>query len=455
MYIFSAESSIAELISKNKTIAFHTKLSQSLDTKEEVKKIAKASRDINLNDEDLAYLDSILASVGYNGNDDLFTKEDIWLARNSPINKQFNFMHNQRDIIGHMFASNIFDIEGNQISESTPFDEIPDNFDIVVSSVLYKSWPQPELQERMDSILKGIANNEWYVSMEAYFKAFDYALVHKNKEIEIISRNKTTAYMSRYLRAYGGSGEYNSIPIKRVLRRFSFSGKGLVDCPANERSVIFDNIERLKKYSIANITKKENNMDELEMAKAELVKAKADIDAGNVKIQTLASQVDSVTTQLTEAKTEVSNLTKAKVEIEKTVEEVKADLQKANEELVAVKAEKVKSDRVNKLIKAGIVDTAEIESIFAEWQNVSETQFEKVVALHVKNKAQAVMTDEEKETEEEKMAECAKASLDKDNVEKDKDTTLAVETEDLTSKVIATASAWLSTTLNNKKKEGK
>ena len=60
--------------------------------------IAKAE---NKDQIDLYYLESVLVSTGWNKNDDVFMSEATWEARSTPEDKQFNFMHNENDIIGH------------------------------------------------------------------------------------------------------------------------------------------------------------------------------------------------------------------------------------------------------------------------------------------------------------------------------------------------------------------
>ena len=41
---------------------------------------------------DLYYLNSILVSAGWNKNDDVFDVADLWAARETPIDKPFNYM---------------------------------------------------------------------------------------------------------------------------------------------------------------------------------------------------------------------------------------------------------------------------------------------------------------------------------------------------------------------------
>ena len=69
--------------------------------------------------------------------------------------------------------------------------------------------------------------------MECYFKAFDYGLIDKTTgNYKVLARNDDTSYLTRHLRAYGGTGEHDNYKIGRVLRNITFSGKGFVDKPA-------------------------------------------------------------------------------------------------------------------------------------------------------------------------------------------------------------------------------
>ena len=61
--------------------------------------IAKAE---NKDQIDLYYIKSVLVSTGWNKNDDVFDPRELWQARNTPEDKPFNFMHDEKDIIGHI-----------------------------------------------------------------------------------------------------------------------------------------------------------------------------------------------------------------------------------------------------------------------------------------------------------------------------------------------------------------
>ena len=75
----------------------------------------KIKADANPEQLDLHYLKSVLVSTGWNKNDDVFSSQATWEARNTPEDKQFNFMHDESDIIGHITSSLVIDENGNEI----------------------------------------------------------------------------------------------------------------------------------------------------------------------------------------------------------------------------------------------------------------------------------------------------------------------------------------------------
>lgn len=472
VYKSEIEDGLAKAIQNCNSIAYNSVAKSALPRKIE-KSFSFANNGVNLQDEDLFFLDAILASVGLNGNDDYFLQEETWAARNSAVHKQFNFMHNQTDIIGHIFASNVFDISSKLIPDDTSFDDVPEFFDIVTSSVLYKAWPQDELQERMDKICEEIPQGKWFVSMECLFRNFDYALAMDNGAINIIQRKKETSFLTKHLRAFGGSGIYNGQKLSRVLRRYSFNGKGLVDNPANKRSIIFDNIERLKTYSIAfngekqmskettelvatelktgvdfsaMLAKANEENDKLRQAledksKAELASAKAKFDSdlatANDLVKAKDTEIESLKTQVTEA------LAQAKLHKDKSDE--------INTALASLKEENKKQERINKLVSAGVKDG--VNDIVTKWSNASDEQFNDIVNLYSASKK----TDEKKEdeTDKDESAEAAAKAIEEDKVETDdKEVALASNqnADEEEKRLMTSASNWLGSILNSTKK---
>lgn len=229
----------------------------------------------NKNQMDLHYLKSILVTTGWNKNDDVFDKAEVWTARNTPSDKPFNYEHDQKQIIGHITGSKVIDEDGNDVAEGVSVDELPKKFHILTSAVLYKFWEDPKKQEEMNDIISGIANNKWFVSMEALFNNFDYAM-DDGVAAKVIARNEKTAFLTKHLRAYGGNGVFNNVKIGRVLKNIVFSGKGLVRKPANPESIIFDETEAFitsSVYQLDETTKSKEIIMSIEEVKAEKIVA--------------------------------------------------------------------------------------------------------------------------------------------------------------------------------------
>lgn len=388
---------------------------------------------------DLYYMTSILASVGWNKNDDIFTVEDTWGARHTPVNKKFNYMHNEADIIGHMTSSWVLDESGVIVTEDNIEQTgIPRRFDLVVASVLYKVWENPELQDRMNKLVAEIEEGNWYVSMECLFKGFDYGLKDNDGNVRVVARNGDTAFLTKYLRSYGGNGVYNGEQIGRVLRDFTFSGKGLVDKPANSRSIILNSKAE---------TRVSNNEDNL-MPDTTLDELKAKLDEAVASVTSHAEEKVKLMTDKTNLEASIAELT-AQLEVAKTEAAIKAgevevksgELTKANEDLATVKkqledaqaelatlknqiAEEAKAaklkTRKTKLTSAGVED-ADADTVLAQWESVGDDLFDQYVTVLA---AKKMADDEKKKKEDEakaaqltdeekaKAAELAKASVD-------------------------------------------
>ncbi|MHA2063185.1 MAG: hypothetical protein ACXABY_02270 [Candidatus Thorarchaeota archaeon] len=200
---------------------------------------------------DLLYMRSVLVSTGSNKNDDVFLPDEMWKARSSPILKFINWEHNSgreateeeltqnpsqvvvgNQIIGVMYNSFATDENGVIIDEektqAADF-EIPESFHIVDEGVIYKG-AFPKVAARVEN---GAQNKALFVSMEAWFDGYDYLVGNK-----VVARNEETAFLESKLRANGGDGSFGHDSVRRVLRNIVFGGKGIVERPANEPSVI-------------------------------------------------------------------------------------------------------------------------------------------------------------------------------------------------------------------------
>lgn len=340
MKIYEKEQDIKAAVGKNKTCSAlispikitenkHDLFVKSLSDNKLSQSISKTIAKIaDQEHPDLMYGSAILVSTVWNDNDDVFLPEDTWKARNSIINQPFNDNHIEYDIIGHIIAETPVDADGNIISEQK------DYFDISVDFVVYKSIFPKVTSE----IAEKAPNGEKFVSMEARFKNFDYALLDDQGNMKIVARNDQTAFLTKYLRAYGGNGLYNNYKIGRVLREFRFVGMGSVDEPANPAS----KFTRIENYSsdtdfeqqLVSLNKTEGKkMDELQKAlekvstlETELTTVKAELEAKNAELTAVNEKLNVATTKAEVAEQKVTEFNAQIESLNKTVSDTKAEL---------------------------------------------------------------------------------------------------------------------------------
>jgi hypothetical protein len=425
----SASISIASIAQPSESEAFNNTLRIEQDDK-------KLSSLASYNDKDLYYVQSILVSSSWNKNDDIFSKEEVWAAKNTPEDKPSNLEHNENLIIGHIVSNWPIDDDGQMLDPSTPTEQLPDKFHIVTGSVIYKAYTTPELKDRAEKLIAEIENGTKYVSMECMFSGFDYGLMDNTTgQYKILARSNETAFLTKHLRAYGGKGEYDNHKIGRVLRNITFSGKGYVDKPANPDSIIFTKDNFL---SIANIKNNKNNIsgvseirpNNMENITMSLENEVADLKEKVQAMTDCASATKEAYTQVAELKdkivaleTELQNtkgaydalvstteaakkmseeemmkreeeMKKAKSELEIALEAVAA--YKNKEEEMMKKEKKMK--RMASLIEKGI-DQEVVASTVDQFESLEDSTFDALVALFTeaaKKKAEMPMKEEKK-----------------------------------------------------------
>lgn len=379
----------------------------------------------NEGQKDLFYLESVLVSTNWNKNDDVFTPENTWAARTSPEDKQFNYMHDENDIIGHITHSYVMLRDGTvaSVDVDTP---APQDFDIVTQAVLYNSWSGEENRERMEKIISEIGEGKWSVSMECLFTGFDYMIEKSEGNYELIERDESSSFLTKHLRSYGGSGQYEGNKIGRVLRNVSFSGVGLVATPANPRSIILNS--KSEASSNDSVSVNLDNGDyvmsdilkvQLDEVRAELAAAKeqnevlkAEIEAN--KDSAVAAEVDLLKTTIAEQETvlaereEAIKATQVKVaEMEDALAAAKQELQKAMKEMDEMKKEKKKAKRYASLSEAGF-EGEEIDSTLASLESLEDEAFEVIVAMMKKKAMMKKDAKKDEKKDEEKKEEASK-----------------------------------------------
>lgn len=411
--VFAAEKkdNVAELVRANASIAY---CSPANAIKETVKReliqsiFEKTTAAANKNQPDLFYLDTILVTTGMNLNDDIFMASPTWAARHTPEDKPFNYGHDQLDIIGHITSNVAVNEDYEAIADDSAVDELPDKFHILTSAVIYKAWADKDQNDRIAQIIAEIGEDKWFVSMECLFRGFDYGFYDTKGGCRIVARNEDSAFLTKHLRSYGGTGKYKGDKIGRVISNLTFSGKGLVEKPANPESIIFNNTASFKssfanlgyinscELDNSNISKEIDDMADTDKTVAELEKKLALAEAEAKKS---AEKLEAANTQSAKASEEKINALTAAVDEEKkktkSAEEKAAkaelDLAEANKNLETVTAAKEelekkfdKSKKSEKVSKAGLSEE-DATAFLTDWADASEAVFDKALALAVKS----------------------------------------------------------------------
>ena len=392
-------------------------------------------------DSDLYYVQSILVTSSWNKNDDIFDKEEVWKAKDTPEDKPTNLEHDEATIIGHITANWPMSEDGIIINPDIPMKDLPEKYHILTGSVIYRGFSNPELRQRAETLINEIENGTKYVSMECFFKGFDYGLIDEsNGNFKVLARNENTAYLTKYLKAYGGAGKHENYRIGRVLRNITFTGKGFVNRPANEDSIIFTknlltktniaseavnlaekNEEIIKtgvSISQSNIQSENKTMSsDNTTVENEVVEAKAEttvettvttdvasdltneVTSLKASNEQLAADLAAMTAEKEEAAKKYAVMEMEKKKMEEAAKKVKAELEAANEVIAAYKAEKEmmmkkekKMKRMATLVEAGL-DNDTAESTIEKFESLDDESFDAmatvIAAVTVKKKKDA------------------------------------------------------------------
>jgi len=378
---------------------------------------------------ELYHLNSVLVSAGWNKNDDVFSVSDLWKARATPVHKPFNYMHNDSDIIGHIVASMAVDGSGARISEDTSEEDLPDHIDILTSAVIYKTRASADQRERIAELIKEIDEGKWSVSMECFFNHFDYAITGPDKEQRVLVRSEESAFLTKHLRVYGGTGQYQGYKIGRILRGFAFSGKGLVSKPANPRSIIFNrktNPFNTKAELEINtfLSAMEVDMADPKEQTEELVGLRSEIKTLNDSIQAAA---DAHSSEVASLKQKISDLEETMAAMEDEKKKISKKQGETEEENNSLKKKMRGMQRKAKLEKAG-ASTEDLESTLAHFEDSSDQQFDAVVALIQKNSKSLEVVAAE--TEERNSGDSTIASETENHEEEDEEAVVASDLDD-------------------------
>jgi len=400
---------VSELVKSTASVAYCSEAVQADAFKVSVNIADKCFAE-NKDQIDLYYLESVLVSCGWNKNDDVFMPEATWAARSTPEDKQFNFMHDESDIIGHITGSYVLSKDGKSVSDDSP---MPEDFDIITQAVLYNSWTKSENKDRMEQIIAEVEEGKWYVSMECLFAGFDYALSNEDGDKKVLARDEESSFLTKHLRAYGGNGEYQGYKIGRALKNIAFSGKGLVSKPANPRSVILKSVAFTlnddSQFDIGEFNMSENVIEkQLAEVREELASAKAENNAIKAKIEEakdkeFASKVEAFEATVEEKNVSIAELeesiksSQARVaELEDTLAKSQEDLTVAMKEMDDMKKKEKMEKRKAALVEAGF-DQEDVDAAIVAFDGLEDEAFDSVVAMY--GKKPKADKDKDKETE--------------------------------------------------------
>lgn len=393
MLIYKAEASLRDEILNKRSFSY----ASAVDPVIAIPKRALAFNTKTPDTDDLFYTRSILVSTVWNKNDDVFDPIETWAARNTPVDKPTNLEHDWNRLVGHITSNWAISSEGELIPDDIMAEDLPPLFHICNGAVIYLNWQEPEMQQQVGKLLEDIKAGRKFVSMECYFRNFDYA-ARAGDEYHVIARNEDTAFLTQHLRVYGGSGTFEGYQLGRVLKNITFSGKGYVDKPANPDSIIFtkddankfsfgkilESPDFLKKFGVY-IKCKANSEEIIMPENNELEQMKAELDAANEKVAVLEANLLEVRDQF-KASEDV------KVELETKLSEANLQNKEVMKQLDEVRAAQARQSRVSILTDAGVT-REDAEAKVDEFAELSDELFSKFAELYIEAKKKSKKED--------------------------------------------------------------
>jgi len=340
---------------------------------------------------DLFFTKSILVSTNWNKNDDVFTAAEVWKARKTPVHKATNINHMEDDIVGHITSTWAIDSQGELIDDNISLDKLPKFFHICNAAVIYKHWREERRVDEINHLIAEIVSGKKYVSMECFFTDFDYA-IEKDNELQFVERNEETAFLTKHLRIFGGEGTYNNSRIGRVVKDIVFAGKGYVDKPANNNSVIFDyngvNKNSSGVYVLCNASeeKMSDNQDkviaDLNAKIDEMSKANESLQEqiNKANSENLEVQLKNVQEALTVAEASVEALKENETKLVSKCEDLKTKNDEINKQLGDIQAKELMQNRVKAFVELGY-DNDKAEDKVKSLGAISQENFDKIVSL--------------------------------------------------------------------------
>lgn len=420
VYKAEREAGLVDKISTNASVIYASmpvKVEQLCPTDRQESKIKDIARTLstNIGQIDLFYTSAILATIGWNLNDEVFDKKEVYIARSTPEDKPLNIEHNPRKIVGHITSNYMMDVDGKVLSENLAIDELPDKFHLVANSVVYRFLKSIDesLEKEQAQLIDEISKGEWCVSLEALFTDFDYAIQSvRDNTTKVVKRDEESAYLTKHLRVYGGKGQVGDYKIGRLLRNITFSGKGFVKNPANPESLVLSNVsvftgtlgsfKELSGYLSLNKDVK-NNQESNSMAdnnelNARVSSLEATLQAANERNKQLEKQLVELGQQQVQARltalegeiktrderlsalsAQVETEQKARTTADARVKELESSLNKSQEELSSIKKKEVRTNRVSKWVDRTGASLDDAGKSVDKFSKLDDTDFDAVL----------------------------------------------------------------------------
>lgn len=408
--VFRQEKSdgIADRIRASATVAYATKLAPIDPATPDGDTLVRAAASAEHPVETLFPMRDVLVTTGWNLNTDIFEPGETYQARYTPANHPLNYEHDEKRIIGHITTSRaVADPDFVPLPDEMAVDDLPTRFHLLNDSVIYRNWEDDEQQRLIAETIEEIKRGEWYVSMECIFRGFDYGVIGPDGTSRILARNEETAWLTKHLRQYGGSGLYTpraggpQFKLGRVLRHITFVGKGLVRQPANPASIIFNNVAAFAPtpadlgYITAEAGVTSNEPESVHMSEpntevkrledkvAELTRHNETLEAKvkeqtTAAIDTLQNKLKGSETTVAALQTEVGELKTAVANATRRAEDAESKLQTAETTLAELRKEQVKSNR-RALLSKNQAPADKAEKFVADFANLSDEQFNQFV----------------------------------------------------------------------------
>lgn len=327
-----------------------------------------------------ALFTSILTSVGWNANDDVFSRGETYRAYPTAAKCPVSVEH----LTSEFEDSNTtcgFIVESLPLTSSLQFCECEDTFEHIITSMYVWAdyWPHVT-----SSVIEKLAQGTARVSMECKIKDFGYALRGSDGQIKLLERNDKTAVLTSYLRRYGGPGKVKingeMYDLGRWLKDLSFSGISFVENPANKRSIVFKDyiVASNELDSLGENLPSVYDSEELIMAKesdnkvvasegvdAAVQAAQAEVAAMTDKVKSMEDQVKCMQTEAAEMQDKVKCAEQAAKDMESKCSTLASEVASKDKAIAELQA-KIDAMEKAKMVQCRMTVASELNLPYTE-----------------------------------------------------------------------------------------